>query len=168
MHIFVDFDGVLHPLHTEAIDDYGQLLPNPALFCWLPILEKALAGYPDVKIIVSSDWRRLCADEKLIELLGNLGSRFAGVVEARGCDRAAEIQADAARRGVRDWVGLDDHASVHAASATEPRFIPCDPRLGVSDESVMMRLRAALEAAQEARTALWSEVGENIMRGQAE
>lgn len=144
VHIFVDFDGCLHPLGLEAIDEHGQLLPNPQLFCWLPILERVLAPYPDVKIIVSSDWRRLCADEKLIELLGNLGARFVGVVEARGIDRAAEIQADARNRGLSRWIAVDDHASVHVAAATEPRFIPCDPSRGLSDESVLGALTAHL------------------------
>lgn len=149
MIIYLDFDGVLHPLGTEAIDENGQLLPNPQLFCWLPILEQALAPYPAVKIIISSDWRRLCADEKLVELLGNLGARFAGVIEAQGCDRAAEIQADASRRGIRNWIALDDHAGVFAAAETEPRFIPCAPARGISDEYVLSVLTAQLACASD-------------------
>lgn len=145
MVVYLDFDGVLHPLGTEALSADGQILRNPVLFCWLPLLEDALAPFPEVQIIVSSDWNRLCTDGKLIELLGGLGERFAGVLETRGGGRAAEILTDARRRGLRNWLALDDHASVRSAEdAGDPRYISCNPLRGVNDESVLERLRAAL------------------------
>lgn len=146
--VWLDFDGVLHRQGADALSEDGKLLQNPELFCWLPLLEEALKPYPDVKIIVSSDWHRLCTDGKLIELLGGLGERFAGVLEARGGGRAAEILTDARRRGLTRWIALDDHASVRDAEAMgDPRFIACDPLLGISDESVIARLQAALDLA---------------------
>lgn len=146
--IWLDFDGVLHRLGCPGLDfEDGQILQNPELFCWLPLLEAALKPYPEVQIIVSSDWNRLCTDGKLIELLGPLGGRFAGVLEARGGGRAQEILADARRRGLTRWLAIDDHASVFAAEAAgDPRFIACDSSRGISDESVLRRLRAALAA----------------------
>jgi hypothetical protein len=79
--LFLDFDGVLHPVGERAFDENFRLIANPGLFVWRPILEQILVPFPSVRIVVSSDWRRLFDDENLIRLLGPLGNRFAGVVE---------------------------------------------------------------------------------------
>jgi hypothetical protein len=82
--LFLDFDGVLHPVGERALDDDFCLIENPGLFIWRPIQEALLAQYPAVRIIISSDWRRLFDDATLIRLLGPLSNRFAGVVESVG------------------------------------------------------------------------------------
>lgn len=143
--LFLDFDGVLHPDGSEAIDERGRLIDNPVLFCWLPILADILDPYPAVRIIVSSDWRRLFDDAALIRLLGPLGTRFAGVVERITPPRAQEILHDALQRGLSDWIALDDHKSVQAAARTDPRFIACAPATGITDEAVQLAVRAWLE-----------------------
>lgn len=142
--IYLDFDGVLHPDGTEAIDDRGQLLDNPILFCWLPILTELLEPHPHVQIIVSSDWRRLFDDPALIRLLGPLGNRFSGVIERPASPRAQEILIDAQTRGLTDWIALDDHTSVHQAARTDHRFIACDPTTGITDEAVQLAVRVWL------------------------
>lgn len=153
MVLYLDFDGVLHPFGEEAIDEYGRLLPNPQLFCWLPILSELLSPYPAVRVIVSSDWRRLFSDQELMRLLGELGGRFVGVVENINRNRAQEIACDANSRVISDWLALDDHATVHAAAlAGDTRYIPCQPHLGLSDRSVQgllgTRLLQSLTQAQ--------------------
>lgn len=147
--LYLDFDGVLHPFGEDAIDDYGQLLANPNLFCWLPTLTAALDPFPNVRIIVSSDWRRLFVDATLIRLLGPLGSRFAGIVETRFPNRADEIQADAMQRGISAWLALDDHQSVVEAAKGDGRFVVCQPELGVSEEAVIERLVRGLRGMLE-------------------
>ncbi|WP_254220697.1 HAD domain-containing protein [Burkholderia glumae] len=57
--MFLDFDGALHPVGETVLDENGQLVRNPALFSWLPILEQHLRPFPEICIVVSSDWRRL-------------------------------------------------------------------------------------------------------------
>ena len=79
--LFLDFDGVLHSVDEPALDDYFKYNGNPNLFQWIQFLDDALAPYPDVRIIVSSDWRRLFGDDELIQFLGPVGHRFIGVVE---------------------------------------------------------------------------------------
>ena len=123
--VFLDLDGVLHPVGVPAVDEEFRLIDNPGLFVWRPILERLLAPYPMVGIIVSSDWRRLFDDATLVRLLGPLAARFVGVVECHGSFRSEEILAEVKRRGLKRWVALDDHPSVIAAQARDARFIAC-------------------------------------------
>jgi hypothetical protein len=44
----------LHPVGVPAIDDDFRLVESSGLFVWRPILERLLAPYPTVGIIVSS------------------------------------------------------------------------------------------------------------------
>lgn len=144
--LFLDFDGVLHSVGEEAVDEDFKLIANPNLFCWRPLLEKALACYPDVRIVVSSDWRRLFGDDSLIELLGpQLGQRFVGVVEFSGGARSDEILADVQRRKADAWLALDDHPSVAAAAQFDWRFVPCPPTEGLSNLRVQRELAEKLE-----------------------
>jgi len=146
--IYLDFDGVLHALGEPALDDDFKLVDNPRLFGWREVLEALLQPWPAVQIIVSSDWRALFADESLMALLGpGLGGRFVGVVEVRNRLRAAEVQEDAAIRGVERWISLDDHPSVQAAEAAgDGRYVACQPDLGLTEARVQDRVRAWLEA----------------------
>ena len=144
--LFLDFDGVLHPLGEQALDEDFRLLDNPGLFVWLPILEQILAAYPSVRILVSSDWRRLFDDASLIRLLGPLGNRFAGVVEVHASSRAAEILDEARRRKTENWLALDDHPSVTVAGSTDERFVVCQPDEGISSLAVQQELRRKLAA----------------------
>lgn len=142
--VYLDYDGVLHPDGTPAIDEYGRLIDNPVLFSWLPILVTLLEPYPDVRIIVSSDWRRLFDDPALIKMLGPIGNRFAGVVERPSSSRVLEVLHDAQTRDLFDWIALDDHKSVHEAARTDPRFIACDPMLGLTSGQIQLAVRAWL------------------------
>ncbi|MEM5341466.1 HAD domain-containing protein [Paraburkholderia azotifigens] len=144
--LFLDFDGVLHPVGEPALDDDFCLIENPGLFIWRPILEALLAPYPAVRIIISSDWRRLFDDATLIRLLGPLGNRFAGVEERVGSCRSEEILMEVRRRKLIHWFAIDDHASVVAAQATERRFIACAPALGLSDPAVQRAVSDRLSA----------------------
>ncbi|WP_080378394.1 HAD domain-containing protein [Burkholderia pseudomallei] len=148
--LFTDFDGVLHPADEPALDSAGRLLANERLFAWLPILVGILERYPEVRIVVSSDWRRLLDDENLRQVLGPLGSRFAGIVETWGASRADEILAEVRRRKLTHWLAVDDHPSVLAASRLDTRFIPCPPDAGLSAPAVQAMLRKRLTEILEA------------------
>jgi len=142
--VFLDFDGVLHPVGVPALDEDFRLIENPDLFVWRPILGRLLAPYPMIGIIVSSDWRRLFDDATLVRLLGPLGTRFVGVVECYGSSRSEEILNEVRRRGLKEWVALDDHPSVIAAQATDPRFVACEATTGISSVDVQRTLSAKL------------------------
>ncbi|WP_043288212.1 HAD domain-containing protein [Paraburkholderia oxyphila] len=147
--LFLDFDGVLHPYDEPALDENFRLIQNPDLFKWRPVLEQLLEPFPDVRIVVSSDWRRLFGDAALIELLGPLGERFAGVVEGYGPTRAVEILTEVQRRSIAHWLALDDHPSVVAAARENSRFIVCSGQTGVASIDVQQALRQALGVVQE-------------------
>lgn len=142
--IYLDFDGVLHADGEAALDEQFRLIANPKLFCWRGQLDTLLAPYPAVRIIVSSDWRRLFGDDALVRLLGPLGGRFCGVVETFGGTRASEVESDASRRGISRWLALDDHPSVHDAARTDRRYIACDPQLGLSSSTPQEELARKL------------------------
>jgi len=144
--LFLDFDGVLHPVGEPALDEDFRLIENPGLFVWRPVLEELLAPYPAVRIIVSSDWRRLFDDATLIRLLGPLGNRFVGVVESQGSCRAEEILTEVRRRNLAHWLAVDDHPSVLAAQAGDHRFIACDSARGLSEIAVRRALSERLSA----------------------
>lgn len=140
--LFLDFDGVLHAVRQTHIDRGGESHP----FCWLPILSELLEPYPEVKIIVSSDWRCSTSDEELKQLLGPLAGRFLGVVqEYDALSRAEEIFAEVRRRNLTRWLAVDDHPSVVSARSEEPRFVACEAAFGISSTAVQEELRAKLE-----------------------
>src|SRR5438128_5315956 len=70
MILFLDFDGVLHRF-GDRIADYCRFLPR---------LEAVLRDYPDVKIVVSSDWRKHHTLEELKGFFSaDIGKRVIGV-----------------------------------------------------------------------------------------
>ncbi|KKB69385.1 hypothetical protein BBMA_3915 [Burkholderia pseudomallei MSHR1079] len=142
--LFTDFDGVLHAADEPALDSNGRPIANERLFAWLPILADILEPYPQVRLVVSSDWRRLLDDENLRLVLGPLGSRFAGIVETWGTSRADEILAEVRRRNLTHWLAVDDHPSVLGVSRRDSRFIPCEPDAGLSAPAVQAMLRKRL------------------------
>ena len=142
--IFLDFDGVLHHADEDIPDSVEALRANPRLFQWLRHLADALAPHPEVRIIVSSNWRRWFDDAGLRQLLGHLGPRFDGVVATLGHSRAEEIWMEVHRRRLECWLAIDDHESVHVAARRDKRFIACPPDEGLSASSVQATLREGL------------------------
>lgn len=68
MLLFLDFDGVVHPVNGTTFD----------LAC-LGHLEDALVCYPQVEIVITSSWREQYTTEQLMPLLGkNLAQRVVG------------------------------------------------------------------------------------------
>lgn len=144
--LFLDFDGVLHHIDEAAIDEDFNFVSNPNLFKWAPLLAEIIAPYPGLRIIVSSDWRRLFDDDALKTFLGPLAERFTGVVETYGPTRAAEVVIEADRRGIVRWLALDDHASVVKAAPKDARFVVCDSTTGIAGTAAQTDLRTKLAA----------------------
>jgi len=143
--LYLDFDGVLHAYGEPAVDDDFRFIDNPRLFQWLPILTDILVPYPEVRVIVSSDWRYHCDDATLVKLLGPLGARFDGITPSHigtGLSRAEQILAHAETLAQNtNWMALDDDMSVRRrADAGDRRFVWCHPETGLSD----VRVQAAV------------------------
>jgi hypothetical protein len=58
MILFLDFDGVLHPLQRSEPD-----------FCRLPLLWKILRSCPHVDVVFSTSWREIYRPEEMIEFV---------------------------------------------------------------------------------------------------
>ncbi|HEX7643488.1 MAG TPA: HAD domain-containing protein [Noviherbaspirillum sp.] len=142
--VFLDFDGVLHHANEDLPDSVEALRANPRLFQWLPHLAEALAPHPCVRIIISSNWRRWFDDASLRLLLGDLGSRFDGVVATMGHSRVEEIWMEIHKRRLERWLAIDDHDSVHAVARRDKRFIACHPEFGLSSANTQADLRSKL------------------------
>lgn len=86
--LFLDFDCVLHKA--------GQLP-----FEHLPELEAALAPFPALKIVVSSSWQEVHGSDEIVEFLGPLAGRYAGLTSDATPDDEflqARQEAEAARQ----------------------------------------------------------------------
>lgn len=148
--LFLDFGGVLHPSGTDddaraARAGAGAGLARLDMFCWFDILAGLLAAFPDVFVVVHSNWRHVSSPEEIGDLLGDLGKRYLGCVPPG--DRYAAIRAWLARHpGVEAWCILDDAARAFG-DPPPPELILCDPRTGVSEPRVQDQLRAWLQAS---------------------
>lgn len=121
-HLYLDFDGVLHPNFVAK----GQL------FSHMQKLTKAIEGKP-LRVVISSSWR-------FHEDLGYLRSLFEPTTQSQivGCTGPAyigkwarwnEIIKHVTTNGVKDWVALDDAYMEFPPECEE--LILCDGRIGL-------------------------------------
>ena len=149
--IFLDFDGVLHPLDAH--------LPEAERFCWLPVLDSLLADHPDVHLVVHSTWRYEYTDHELRELLGPLGKRFAGSAPRAPREQAIEMVLQANRQ-IQHHLALDDDAQEFSGSAVNVLLL--DSMRGISDESAQTALLSAAARAHNSKClgrARWASAG---------
>lgn len=134
MILFLDIDGVLHPLmprRDRPQSEAGQL-------SYLPRLAKVLSQYPEVQIVISSTWRvTRTLDQLRVLFPEDLQHRVVGVTpvldEARypgGREIEALAWLDAHAPG-EEWVALDDCAPCWTSLW---RLVICDDGFRVAEE----------------------------------
>lgn len=144
--LFLDFDGVLHPPKAIA-GAKPPLTPTQIRVGWsqtfehLPVLERLLTGYENVAVVVSSSWRHYLEETELAELLGSIGTHFAGAVGHGARDEA--IRAYVTEHSIEDFVILDDVQKFFPGDW--PQLILCNSALGISDPVVQQKLQAWLQ-----------------------
>ncbi|MGQ3052402.1 MAG: HAD domain-containing protein [Roseateles sp.] len=133
--LFLDIDGVLHPVGV----DYSF---SSRFFSHLPRLEEILREFTSVDVVISSDWRRAESIEQLQRYFSaDIQHRIIGatpqidphvVVHHR---RQLEIQAwlDGNGRSDAEWVALDDWPSNFEAGFA--RLVLTDPKLAFDQDS---------------------------------
>ncbi|WP_256229758.1 HAD domain-containing protein [Variovorax sp. YR750] len=108
--LFLDVDGVLHPVGTDY--SFGS-----RFFSHLPLLEELLREFPSVDVVISSDWRLAESVEQLQRYFSeDIQHRIIGATPQLDpdaivdCRRQLEIQAwlEGNGRGDAEWVALDD------------------------------------------------------------
>lgn len=129
--LFLDFDGVLHPITTRP----GQSLP----FEWVPDLTQLLSEAPDVAIAVHSSWAERFPLDELRDFLGPLGHRLIGAVHS-GPKASSILLFLRSKPEVEDWLVIDDEASEFPSDFPGPVVI-CDRARGISDPSVQAQIR---------------------------
>lgn len=128
--IFLDFDGVLHPLQPELV--------KLERFCWLPLLADLVAEHPDIYIVVHSTWRYEYTEPELRQMLGSLGRRFVGCAPRAPRQQAIEMVLQA-NKGLRAHLVLDDDPREFSGSTLNVLLL--DPQRGLSDKTAQRAIR---------------------------
>jgi hypothetical protein len=118
--LYLDFDGVVHGGEARISIDGAVSLPmaDQRLFEHAPLLEGLLQPYPDVRIILSTDWvRHLGFDRACGRLPLGLQMRVVGAIydpkhpDAWRFDRLSRsdaIMLDVVKRKPARWLAVDD------------------------------------------------------------
>lgn len=118
--LYLDFDGVLHHENVLWHPRIGAYLSAPdgyVLFQHTELLERLLAPYPAVQIVLSTSWvRRYGCTKAAKNLRPALRSRVIGATFHSRMDeqqfselpRGMQVWTDVQRRKPRDWLALDD------------------------------------------------------------
>jgi hypothetical protein len=131
--LFLDFDGVLHPVGGGVKQ-----------FTRLPLLEAFLRepAFADASVVVSSTWRELHSLKKLQAFFSeDLRARVVGVTPVPDeydseHERYEEIRAWLeANPGVAAWAALDDGVDGFPAHHRK-RVVFTDPALGLQDADI--------------------------------
>lgn len=131
MILFLDFDGVLHPLYPTAE------LPE---FCYLPRLAAVLRDFPRVEIVISSSWRTEFELEALRAFFpADLQARIIGVTPWLPGSRCEEVLAWLREhRPGSPWLALDDQPKLWRQTG---RLLLCGDGFREQEEA---RLRSEL------------------------
>lgn len=109
--IFLDFDGVLHPVHPR--DDLPENEAQP--FCYMPRFAAVLRDFPEAVIVISSTWRlHRNIDQLRTYFPADLQSRLVGMTPDLADDErfgGRQLEALAWLKEHRPgaaWIALDD------------------------------------------------------------
>jgi hypothetical protein len=121
MHIYLDFDGVLHPDAVYSPRNRPLELRAPGeLFMHADILSDILASYPDAKIILSTSWVRALSYERTLKKMPpKLKALVTGATWHKSMrhgnqdpfnwmTRYEQILAHVNRNNVQQWFAIDD------------------------------------------------------------
>ena len=138
MILFLDFDGVLHPVRA-TIDQF---------FCHAPLLDTYLQRHhADAKIVLSTSWREPHSIEELLDFLPDtLHHRILGVTVEDAhpgprqmnellfyrSPRHAQILHYLHEHGLSEhpWMALDDDPKLFEPAA--PQLVYCNPAIGLT------------------------------------
>lgn len=108
--VFLDFDGVLHPMPSWQHEVLQQM----------PVLADVLRQFPGVEVVISSSWREHYSLEEMKEFFAeDIRHLVVGVTPvlrqgdaSTPFERQREIEAwlQANRSGGRPWLAIDDWA----------------------------------------------------------
>lgn len=135
MIIFLDFDGVLHPVPNNGSSDFSLL----------PMFESWLRNHTDVRIVISSSWREIMS-------LDVLKAIFSADLQDRIIDKCPTVEFIGQQNYWRyleiiqwieinnysgKWLALDDMESAFPKNFKQ--LVACKSAVGI-DENVLAEL----------------------------
>lgn len=154
--IYLDFDGVLHPVDVWHLTDQGPTLGPSSLghrlFEHALLLATLLAPHPEVRLVLSTSWVRAygleAATARLPEALRErvVGATFDPDRDGPGfgsVGRGYQVIEDVQRRRPRHWVALDDDGRDWPDECAE-QLILTDSMFGLGAESAQSALESWL------------------------
>lgn len=153
--LFLDIDGVLHRgIARRSGNRVMSSAPNIKLFEYAAVLDDLLSPYPDVEIVLSSDWSMVFGTELTRNAIPSpsLQSRIVGAT-FDGCTlnplvwpvltRGAQVLDYVGRNEPLRWLAVDDRAD--GFEAHRQRLVQCQTDVGLGDSAVVDRFRERLQ-----------------------
>lgn len=163
-HLYLDFDGVLHPDNVYDAHGHPELRAHGHLFMHAQILEEALGYHPEVQVILSTSWVGVFGYESTLAFLPpKIRQRVVGCTwrEPRqvgmyamdsfsDLTRFQQIMGHVTANRITNWLALDD---LHSNSqgwlpSYQKHLILCHPNEGLGDPAVQAALNTALMERQ--------------------
>lgn len=139
--LFLDFDGVLHPV-SGGFREFSQVSLLSPLFEENPLL----------RIVVTSDWRASHPEPELQECLGDLRDYYLGSTPLLENLRQPNFHGDplipfsrqreilwflSENSQVRNWLVLDDIPSLYEDNFRARHVLLTDPRTGLTQRDIL-------------------------------
>ncbi len=153
--LYLDFDGVLHHENCLWHPKIGAYLSAPdgyVLFQHAELLERLLAPYQQVLIVLSTTWvRRFGCSKTAKNLRPALRSRVIGATfhrnmredEFTALPRGSQVYSDVVKRQPRDWLAIDD-ANEGWPEHSLRNYVRTHKQDGISDPAVLAELQKKL------------------------
>ncbi len=159
-HLYLDFDGVLHPDGVHITDGRPELMKPGRLFEHAHILEEALGYHPEVQIVLSTSWVGAFGYKATLAYLPpGIQARVIGhtwrepqqvgmysMQRFSDLTRFQQIMLHVSTNRITNWITLDD---LHSNSQDWPEkyrqhLVLCHPDSGLGDPDVQAALNTAL------------------------
>lgn len=182
MHLFLDFDGVLHPDEAYLIKGRPMLKKAGQLFMWADLLEGMIADLPTVQIVLSTSWARQLGYSRAKRYLPlGLRSRVIGATwhSAMGkydglqrpydvtwwdaASRYQQIKQYAIRAKLTEWVAIDDQTQGWGVDDLD-KLVQTNSKTGLSDGHVLALLAARLGGLGNPRPTSWKSFLQSDVR----
>jgi hypothetical protein len=153
--LFLDIDGVLHRgIARRSGNRVMSSGPEIALFEYAPVLDNLLSPYPDIEIVLSSDWSLVLGTEFTRDAIpsSRLRQRIVGAT-FDGCTfnplvwpvltRGGQILDYVQRNAPLSWLAVDDRTD--GFEAHRDRLVHCQTDAGLGDSAVVEQFRERLQ-----------------------
>ena len=154
--LYLDYDGVLHHENVLWHPKIGAYLSAPdgyVLFQHAELLERMLAPYPQVQIVLSTSWvRRYGYARSTKQLRPSLRARVIGAtfhsrmnkLDFAEMPRGMQVWEDVLKRRPRAWLALDDDW-VDWPEWCFDHYVKTHAREGLSDAAVLEKFARKLQ-----------------------